>query len=73
MILFVSTSQIEAVTLLNSENYWLRYQNNRKAWGFMYDNEENFQKFHPTIWHEILQKDMEDIETEDEIITFGSI
>lgn len=68
-----STRQSQDISLLNSEGYWLMHPDKNRLWGFMYNNNERFQKYHQAIWSEIMLHDIGQIETEKGIITYDSI
>jgi len=68
-----STRQSHGLSLLNNQGYWLMHPDNNRSWGFMYNNDERFQKYHQAIWSEIMLHDIGQIETEKGIITYDSI
>jgi len=68
-----STSrQTQTISLLNGQGYWLKHPNRERTWGFMYNNDERFQKYHPTVWSQITTQEEGQITTADGVFTFAS-
>lgn len=65
--------QQERVSLLNSDGYWLMGKQKDKNWGFMFGNDERYQKYHPQAWERIALEDKGQFETEAGMFTFSSV
>jgi len=61
------------ISLLNSDGFWLMHVDNQKVWGFMFDNDQCFPKYHHVLWSEIMLQDFGQIKTKKGLVTFDSI
>jgi len=64
--------ETQTISLLNAQGYWLKHVNSKMTWGFMYNNEQRFQKYYPTVWPQLIKQDGGQIQTMEGIFTFAS-
>lgn len=66
---------VDSFMLLNSQGYWLRGQNPKDEWGFMYEDRKDrtLAKRYPEVWQKILAQSEGQFSNDQGIYTFTTI